>query len=568
MSDFPTPWRLELTPAAIELVAANGLRLSHLANNAENRDTAKLMQSAHSLLILLQQLMQAPYMRKPEIRQSAQYINANKLLRQLEDNSAASEVLKIETEDDKLSRLISKAVAHGLAAHEASQDDKQPPTPEREPREHYGTDPNIGKVLLLSTGQALLPNPNFQPCRSEETEYGWVVWPRDQEANTDFEDWFGEINMWAYQNGYHMIEFDRDNEPHPRFRCFEDPEVGVADKDERDKKSPADFNKEAAEFVIKHGSSPVNVMAAAATLLEMQPPPPSPRFNKNITKADGFSAIQNYFEGRAPQLLWNGYKPMHVVETADGGFATWSGYGKTFITPYLYLECRANGKYKNFCRAVCIPVLTIDDCGLGSYLTRHEIDHIEVTLPPEYRLIEEYYAGKSAKRTGLPYMRHIDDGLRILRAMSELRDYETVEDQRQWMQESVEAWYKNRFELLTRTFCVHPIYQDNNPEWRHKHLDIGGAKDAELCHKYASYVNSYLPAHVDRANCPRCLRGSDLWALLVADKLQNYADFNANANKFSTDETAQLQAYFTDWFAALKITTNHLEVVKQYYETI
>lgn len=87
------------------------------------------------------------------------------------------------------------------------------------------TDPNTGKVLMLSTRHIPLDDLEglyFAPCRWSETEYGWVAWPLDPATSPElFSDWFRPINKWAYEQGYQIIEFDRDNNLHPELPWFD-----------------------------------------------------------------------------------------------------------------------------------------------------------------------------------------------------------------------------------------------------------------------------------------------------------------------------------------------------------
>lgn len=153
----------------------------------------------------------------------------------------------------------------------------------------------------------------------------------------------------------------------------------------------------------------------------------------------------------------------------------------------------------------------------------------------EYELIVAYYEGKTAVRSGLPYMNHIDEGLMLLKAMGAPS-------------------------AALRAFCLHPIAQGgtsaeqesarNTPVWFY-------------AERYAYAANCYLPMHtpptallrderraVIKAHFSRMaehdLRDPVIAAMLFADKLQN--DKDARRMGYKSHHTDQLAQYFKDWY--------------------
>lgn len=189
---------------------------------------------------------------------------------------------------------------------------------------------------------------------------------------------------------------------------------------------------------------------------------------------------------------------------------------------YLYEEYRGNGRYKEICQKLNQSnyiIVTIEDCGLLNYLKKNGIEHKEVVLPEECKIISKYYEGKVAKRTGIPYINHIYEGCRL------------IEDEEDRL-----------------AFMIHPIFQDG----KEGEVDLSTVKKSiqKLAKEYADIANSYLPK--DYLNEPPTEFGAVRY-LLVADKMQNYKDFSNNKDVFSKEKQKQLDIYFRKWFKALDV---------------
>lgn len=157
-------------------------------------------------------------------------------------------------------------------------------------------------------------------------------------------------------------------------------------------------------------------------------------------------------------------------------------------------------------------------------------------LSGEYALIKDFYSTKTAKRSGVPLMNHIDEGIEMLRAMGAA-------------------------ELTIRAWCLHPLAQAGDAE-HHIMLDNVRLRNIQqhsviLARQYAQVANSYL-----------CKPYTDNWGhddlvrvigrltpylvhMLVADKIQNEKDFELY-HKGTHPRSEQLAAYFCKWLDYLE----------------
>lgn len=163
---------------------------------------------------------------------------------------------------------------------------------------------------------------------------------------------------------------------------------------------------------------------------------------------------------------------------------------------------------------------------------------------PERETIERFYAGRSAVRSGLPYMNHVVEGLRVL----------------DWIDASRDA---------KRAFCLHPLVQaDDDLRQRCTPGDpfpidslTPSSRVLALAMEYRSVANGYLSAHGPRT--PQQIRLSPLPevnAMLVADKVQNYKDFLAHHE--AHPRAADLDAYFRAWLERLGVTLETFEAYR------
>lgn len=173
-----------------------------------------------------------------------------------------------------------------------------------------------------------------------------------------------------------------------------------------------------------------------------------------------------------------------------------------------------------------------------------------------YIAISNYYQNKQASRTKIPYMKHIDDGARILQLLG-VTDHKVMD-----------AWF------------LHPLTQSMTDHQINAYLSSVGlpalhvicdADTVSLARQYADVANSFLPLYVDRDEhdtfniyimCPK------LKALLIADKVQNYVDFcmSADSNKFDNEPSSFIpnrMEYFNMWLGRLDIDEVNFEPLRE-----
>lgn len=154
-----------------------------------------------------------------------------------------------------------------------------------------------------------------------------------------------------------------------------------------------------------------------------------------------------------------------------------------------------------------------------------------------YRLIKKFYGDKRAQRSQVPYINHIDEGIKIL--------------------DSINASYWSY-----AGYCLHPIFQSDS-----ELLDTVQRFDTvipiEIPHKsivfameYRRVANSYLSHNFvsDLASSPL----KEVWEMLTADKVQNRKDFEIY-HKGTHPRSDELDEYFKNWMKILCITEEHYQ---------
>lgn len=152
-------------------------------------------------------------------------------------------------------------------------------------------------------------------------------------------------------------------------------------------------------------------------------------------------------------------------------------------------------------------------------------------LSGEYALIKDFYGTKTAKRSGVPLINHIDEGIDLLRGMGAA-------------------------ELSIRAFCLHPLAQGGDDGWtimlhnvRMKNIQ---QHSVALAQQYSYAANIYLcrPAtdHYTMKDLAREVGplNQHLIHMLAADKLQNEKDFELY-HKATHPRSKQLAHYFNLW---------------------
>jgi hypothetical protein len=274
------------------------------------------------------------------------------------------------------------------------------------------------------------------------------------------------------------------------------------------------------------------------------------RFNFDATTREEAIA---YLNERAAQLLIYGYKRINANYSLyndtgeEWGVLTYfdGPDGTQYQSIYVYAQHRQKGYYKAFLKKTAVPILTMQQCGLGPYLKKKGYPHLVVTgitTRPEYREIEEFYGDKRAERSQVFMMRHIDEGLTILNRI-------------------------NASSVAKRAFCLHPLVQ-NDVELASNIQRLAHGADVSkyilmLAMEYRNIANRTLsftpiskPEDIILSPLP------EVNEMLVADKVQNYKDF-MRYHAETHPRRYELQGYFVAWLHRLNIShTRYTELIQ------
>lgn len=273
----------------------------------------------------------------------------------------------------------------------------------------------------------------------------------------------------------------------------------------------------------------------------------APRFDHHIADPADTCA---YFRQRAFQCLhddadwtWSG-----VVTPLTRAGAVWGGetllhdrHGDEFVSVYVLAGQRGRGHLRRHASArppgqhyVTTPGCEVYDA--LAHLDPHTVLAAPISGWPEYVAIERHYGDTRAARSGLPYMQHIDEGLRVLH---------------RWLGASDRA---------KRAWCLHPLVQSDE-DLRRTHsaglLDEFAPAVVTLALEYRNIANAFLspherhPGHDDPAAIARSPL-VEVDAMLVADKLQNFKDFRRH-HRATHPRADRLERYFQAWLAALGV---------------
>lgn len=271
------------------------------------------------------------------------------------------------------------------------------------------------------------------------------------------------------------------------------------------------------------------------------------RFDHDLR--DAASTI-HYFRGRAVQMLhddhdwtWDG-----VVTPLVRAGVTWGAEtilhdstGAAFVSIYVFAGHRGRGHLRRHADARPRGQHYVTTPGCRIFDVLNHLDPgtrlaAKISGSPAYTALERRYGDTIAERSGLSWMNHIDEGLRILH---------------RWLgapQQTQQAW------------CLHPLVQgddDLRRSWADGLLDNFDPAVVALALEYRNVANAFLshmddhPGFTDPARVTRSpLPGVD--AMLVADKLQNCKDFRRH-HATTHPRAPKLAHYFENWLTALNV---------------
>ena len=160
----------------------------------------------------------------------------------------------------------------------------------------------------------------------------------------------------------------------------------------------------------------------------------------------------------------------------------------------------------------------------------------------EYGLVVDWYGGRVAKRSGVPLINHIHEGLTIL--------------------DTIGA------DVVTQAaFCLHPLLQHDDDFYRMvervAHHEGINPFALALAVEYRSVANEFLSDKIlpgdDAETAAKRIRLSPLTAvnqMLIADKVQNRKDF-ITYHRGTHPRSAELDIYFDAWLIRLGVREAH-----------
>lgn len=154
---------------------------------------------------------------------------------------------------------------------------------------------------------------------------------------------------------------------------------------------------------------------------------------------------------------------------------------------------------------------------------------------PEVVAVARVYGERRAGRSGVRLIRHVYEGVAVLRALG-------------------------ASELAIRGFCVHPLVQSDEDfaaTWAQGRLAGLDPRAVALAVEYRAVANAFLSSMEDHPGYadPAAIRRSPLAevdAMLVADKIQNAKDFE-RFHRASHPRAVWLGRYFARWLEALGV---------------
>lgn len=265
-----------------------------------------------------------------------------------------------------------------------------------------------------------------------------------------------------------------------------------------------------------------------------------PEVIRFIEDADTEEEAAKYFQNRLIQLLSNGWTRGSVYEPLEWGLHCTAKNddlypSQVFHSIFVYTKYRSQGHYKKWVAEHPDAVMfTVSDCNIEGYFNSHGIKYVLAHPPsfPEYKLIESHYGNKTARRSGVHLMNHIDEGLWILKKIG-------------------------ASDLAHRAYALHPLVQDDlalAEFFASENKALVDPSVLMLAMEYRWVANSYLSFHPSRPLAEIKLSPlTEVNQMLIADKIQNRKDFEA-FHLATHPNSKRLQQYFSEWLERLGVS--------------
>lgn len=268
------------------------------------------------------------------------------------------------------------------------------------------------------------------------------------------------------------------------------------------------------------------------------------RFNHD---ANTLEEAREYLLYRAEQLLIDNIKfvrfePVHrIFPGVVTAIYKDNTYNIEYAAHYVLKDFRGKSLYPVVYRHVGKPIITFWDCHLTTYLSNNRIPYkiaSNFLNTREYEAIEKHYGSIKARRSGIHYMNHIDEGLALLR-------------------------YINSSDNACRAFCLHPMLQIDSDFQRYYATYVtDNPWVMALAVEYRNVANAYLsPMGKRKVEDIQLSPIKEVNEMLVADKIQNRKDFEAHKEKYGN--AAELDYYFRAWLERLDVSELTYQYLKE-----
>jgi hypothetical protein len=200
-----------------------------------------------------------------------------------------------------------------------------------------------------------------------------------------------------------------------------------------------------------------------------------------------------------------------------------NGYGSF----YILNQYRGQGLYKYLLKKYNVTIITFERCKIAPYLEKINCKYKVLDPSKSYSMIREYYGDMTTRRSGVPLMNHIDEGLEILNKLGSSQ--------------------------ITRdSYCLHPLLQSDRDFRSNYTLNFEGIDSATLILtvEYRRVANSYLSTGKKSEFVGFTCK--EIKDMLYADKVQNEKDFKLY-HEGTHPRSVELRDYFNNWFNLLEI---------------
>ncbi len=257
---------------------------------------------------------------------------------------------------------------------------------------------------------------------------------------------------------------------------------------------------------------------------------------------------RQYYLDRGIQLRPSGWH-LHTLTELDYGVEATirSPEGVDHKSVFVLEQDQGKGHFTRWLQESEHPYASGAMCPeMLNWLHRYQIRYTPVPKNnrPAYLAAEKYCGDRKARRSGIFWMNHVDEGLLLLKHLGASDD-------------TLDAW------------CLHPMLQPDDV--LPKTLKSGalcelitGETSVALAMEYRAVANAHLSKHEPKI--PELSPIHEVNLMLVADKVQNQKDYLLYVRNHPECYNAKrLDAYFPEWFDALGIT---LDMYRGYNELI